>query len=98
MLPLVLLESLACGTPVAAYPVPGPQDVLARQSSSAPVGFMHSDLGQAVQSALAANIPRARCRDYVETHFSWKNSKDQFLQHARPVRPERYVFSGLSAA
>ena len=48
---LVLLEALACGVPVAAYPVAGPLDVI----GDAPVGCLHEDLGEAVERALDAS-------------------------------------------
>jgi glycosyltransferase involved in cell wall biosynthesis len=56
---LVLLEALASGLPVAAYPVPGPRDVL----GNAPVGAMDEDLGRAARAALA--ISPAACRDFA---------------------------------
>ena len=45
---LTMLEAMACGTPVAAYRVEGPIDVIA----DSPAGVMHEDLGRAVNSAL----------------------------------------------
>jgi glycosyltransferase involved in cell wall biosynthesis len=71
---LVLLEALACGVPVAAYPVPGPLDVLGGSDA----GCLDEDLGRAVQRALA--IPPQRCRSAAE-RFSWANSAAQFLRH-----------------
>src|SRR6478672_6719786 len=59
---LVLLEALACGVPVAAYPVAGPLDVI----GDAPVGCLHADLGEAVTRALQAS-PDA-CRAHAERH------------------------------
>ena len=50
---LVMIEALACGTPVAAYPVPGPIDVLDDE-----VGAMDTDLDAAIASALDSG-PRA---------------------------------------
>lgn len=75
---LVLLEALASGTPVAAYPVTGPIDVI----GDAPVGVLDEDLGKAALSALG--VSREACRAYAE-QFSWAASADQFLAHL-PVR------------
>ena len=68
---LVLLEALASGTPVAAYPVTGPLDVI----GSAPVGALDRDLGAACRRALA--IDRASCRHYA-AGFSWAASAQRF--------------------
>jgi len=76
---LVLLEALACGVPVAAYPVAGPVDVIGKS----PVGVLDSDLGIAVQQAL--NIPAAACRSFAET-YSWPASVDQFLDNIHIFR------------
>jgi glycosyltransferase involved in cell wall biosynthesis len=78
---LVLLEALASGTPVAAYPVTGPIDVI----GSAPVGVLDSDLQKAALGAL--KIPRERCRDHA-LDFTWAKSTDAFLAHL-PVISER---------
>lgn len=75
---LVLLEALASGTPVAAYPVTGPIDVI----GTAPVGALDEDLRAAALGAL--DISRTACRDYAE-QFSWEASADQFLRYL-PVR------------
>lgn len=71
---LVLLEALASGLPVAAYPVPGPLDVIDHSGA----GVLDEDLGRATRAALA--ISPARCRAYAET-FSWDNSAQQFLSN-----------------
>lgn len=78
---LVLLEALACGVPVAAYPVPGPLDVI----GDAAVGCLHEDLGSAVKEALSAN-PEA-CRNYA-LKFSWDTSVEQFLRNVCPFDPD----------
>jgi glycosyltransferase involved in cell wall biosynthesis len=75
---LVLLEALACGTPVAAYPVTGPIDVV----GNAPVGALDEDLERAVQRALV--IPRDNCREFAE-RFSWDVSARQFLRNLHPI-------------
>jgi glycosyltransferase involved in cell wall biosynthesis len=78
---LVLLEALASGTPVAAYPVTGPIDVI----GSAPVGVLDEDLAQAAMGALA--ISRDACRDHA-LNFTWAKSTDAFLAHL-PVRSSK---------
>lgn len=75
---LVLLEALSSGTPVAAYPVTGPIDVI----GDAPVGVLDEDLRAAALRAL--DVSRAECRTYAEG-FSWGASADQFLSFM-PVR------------
>ncbi len=77
---LVLLEALACGVPVAAYPVAGPLDVI----GDAPVGCLHEDLEVAVREALKAS-PEA-CRAHAEK-YSWAASTAQFLDNVRPFPP-----------
>ncbi|MBU1176624.1 MAG: glycosyltransferase family 1 protein [Alphaproteobacteria bacterium] len=69
---LVLIESLASGTPVAAYPVTGPLDVLADPR----VGVMDEDLKKAALAALASD--RSLCPEYAR-QFSWQATTEQFL-------------------
>jgi glycosyltransferase involved in cell wall biosynthesis len=74
---LVQLEALACGVPVAAYPVAGPKDVI----GDAPVGALEEDLGSACLKALT--ISRAACRRFALGH-SWEKSARQFTANCRP--------------
>ena len=74
---LVLLEAMACGLPVAAYPVAGPLDVL----GGSPAGCLNEDLGKAAREALT--IPRDCCRRTAEA-FSWSASARQFLDNLAP--------------
>ncbi|HSK41678.1 MAG TPA: glycosyltransferase family 1 protein [Arenibaculum sp.] len=76
---LVLLEALASGVPVAAYPVPGPLDVL----DGTGTGCLDEDLGRAVACALG--IPPGPCREHA-LRFSWRASAEQFLGNLRPMR------------
>ncbi len=78
---LVLLESLACGTPVAAFPVPGPLDVLGEEAGR--VGVLDEDLGRAACAALA--IDRARCLAYAGT-FTWRRAAEMFLSNLVPMK------------
>ncbi|WP_119299895.1 glycosyltransferase family 4 protein [Dongia deserti] len=75
---LVMLEALACGLPVAAFPVAGPQDVV-REGE---VGALDWDLTKAVERAIA--LPRAACRLYAQ-NFSWEAATRQFLANLAPV-------------
>jgi glycosyltransferase involved in cell wall biosynthesis len=69
---VVLLEALASGVPVAAYPVTGPIDVIAHGR----VGWLGDDLREAAMQALS--IDRAACRDYA-LRFSWETCARQFI-------------------
>ncbi len=79
---LVLLESLACGTPVAAFPVTGPRDVLAE--GGAAVGATDPDLRTAALRALASG-DRAACRVHAD-RFSWRACAESFVNNLVPVR------------
>src|ERR1700716_3973731 len=89
---VVQLEALACGTPVAAFPVTGPLDVIADH----PVGALDTDLRSACLRALG--ISRESCRGFA-LERSWENSARQFignlsaLQPSRSLRPARRVAS-----
>ncbi|MEQ8332033.1 glycosyltransferase family 1 protein [Nisaea sp.] len=72
---LVLLEALACGIPVAAYPVMGPRDVIGDSGT----GILSEDLGQAALDAL--QIPADRCRAWA-LKYSWAACTRQFLDNA----------------
>lgn len=76
---LVLLEALASGSPVAAYPVAGPLDVIGNSG----VGILDPDLRKAASAAL--DIPRDRCRAFAQT-YSWSASAQQFLGNLAPFR------------
>jgi glycosyltransferase involved in cell wall biosynthesis len=69
---VVQLEALACGVPIAAYPVTGPQDVVGNN----PIGVLNNDLRAACLGALT--ISRQACRAFALTR-SWENSARQFI-------------------
>jgi glycosyltransferase involved in cell wall biosynthesis len=77
---LVMLEALACGTPVAAFPVQGPIDVV----GGSDVAALDADLRKA--ALLALRIERARCRDWAE-RFSWRAATEQFIAQQVPLPP-----------
>ncbi|MDO7842527.1 glycosyltransferase family 4 protein [Sphingomonas immobilis] len=74
---LVMIEALACGTPVAAYPVTGPIDVL-----TPAVGAMDENLDSAIAAALTRD--RAACATYGQG-FTWEASARQFLTALAPI-------------
>lgn len=89
---LVLIEAMACGVPVAAYPVEGPIDVVVHGKS----GILDADLTRACFEALKLN--RAVVRDHALC-YSWSAATEQFLQHLHPVRkadPLRMTRSSLA--
>ncbi|MXO60536.1 glycosyltransferase [Altererythrobacter salegens] len=77
---LVMIEALACGTPVAAYPVCGPRDVLDARS-----GVMAERLEDAIAGAL--RLERSACLARARD-FTWQASTDQFLAALEPLPPE----------
>ncbi|HUG24257.1 glycosyltransferase family 4 protein [Piscinibacter sp.] len=79
---LVMLEAMACGTPVAAFPVPGPLDVVGTSDG----GVLADDLREAALKALTVSRERARAR---ALQFDWRPVCDQFVSHLVPVNSER---------
>ncbi|HSP24145.1 MAG TPA: glycosyltransferase family 1 protein [Saliniramus sp.] len=71
---IVMLEALASGLPIAAYPAPGPLDVIGDSGC----GILDPDLGAAARAAL--QIDPARCRAHAE-RFSWRESAREFFGH-----------------
>lgn len=82
---LVLLEALACGVPVAAYPVPGPLDVVGINGP----GCLDEDLALAVTHAVERGAPEA-CRTHA-LGYSWENCVDLFVSHLARIgeKPEQ---------
>jgi glycosyltransferase involved in cell wall biosynthesis len=78
---LVNIEALACGVPVAAYPVAGPIDILGPDDkgingSSRPIGALDEDLGKAVAKALRASR-KAAAKEAL--HYSWEACTERFV-------------------
>ena len=78
---IVLIEALASGLPVAAFPAPGPIDVVGPGA-----GVLSEDLRAACMEALT--IPREAAREY-SMRYTWKESARQFLENIESSRPKR---------
>ena len=77
---LVMYEALACGVPVAAYPVQGPLNVV----SHGITGFLDEDLGQAVRGALT--LDPGPCRAAAENR-SWRAATRELVANLAPIAP-----------
>ncbi|MGZ3285671.1 MAG: glycosyltransferase family 1 protein, partial [Xanthobacteraceae bacterium] len=76
---LVLLEALASGVPVAAFPVTGPRDVI----GTAPVGALNDDLRLACLAALS--ITPQNCLEFAAGH-TWEASARAFIDNMADIR------------
>jgi len=75
---LVMLEAMACGVPVAAFPVTGPLDVVTQGET----GILDNDLRRAALAALG--LDRRSCREAALCH-TWQAASQQFLDNLVPV-------------
>jgi glycosyltransferase involved in cell wall biosynthesis len=87
---LVNIEALACGLPVAAYPVPGPIDILGTDDRGMhggrrPIGALDEDLKRAVEHALRADRAAAAAE---ALHYSWEACTGRFLAGLAIDEPE----------
>ncbi len=87
---LVMLEALACGTPVAAYPVAGPLDVI----GDSPGGVLDDNLQRAALRAL--QVPREAARARAQA-FGWDEFCVQFLAHLVRLAPVQGLAPALLA-
>jgi glycosyltransferase involved in cell wall biosynthesis len=87
---LVLLEALASGVPVAAFPATAPRDVI----GEAPVGVLDEDLRRACLDAL--DCSRRECRDFA-LGMTWANSARIFLDHVTQAARSGRRFSAPDA-
>ncbi len=80
---LVMIEAMACGTPVAAFKVPSPVDVIIEGRS----GALHDDLAQAIAKALTLD------RNIVHTEaqqFTWERTARMFEEWLQKIPASAY--------
>ncbi|MGH6695956.1 glycosyltransferase family 4 protein [Sphingopyxis sp.] len=89
---LVIIEAMSCGTPVAAYPVPGPGDIV-----TGGAGALNEDLGRAIDMALACSRADAEA---LGARYNWTSCTAQFAKALTfvPSEPPREAIAGARLA
>jgi glycosyltransferase involved in cell wall biosynthesis len=87
---LVVIEALSSGTPVAAFPVPGPGDIVTRGT-----GALDEDLGRAIDAALACDRADAAA---LGTRYNWASCTAQFAKALTFVPTDAPPGGALGAA
>jgi glycosyltransferase involved in cell wall biosynthesis len=80
---VVVIEALASGLPVAAYPVTGPADII----TSEKFGALDDDLGKAVERALSSGVPEECAAEGRK--YTWEHCTQQFLANLVPIRARK---------
>jgi glycosyltransferase involved in cell wall biosynthesis len=87
---LVILEAMAAGTPVAAFPAPGPIDIIPGSGAGVLAASTSSGLQEACLEALT--LDRKAVRAFAE-QFSWRASAEEFVRNLQPYpEPEKTRF------
>lgn len=82
---VVVIEALACGVPVAAFPVTGPMDILGLDGRglngdlAGPAGVLADNIVEAIERALCLDRRHAA---QLGARFTWEAATDQFQQAA----------------
>ncbi|AJA07899.1 group 1 glycosyl transferase [Sphingopyxis fribergensis] len=89
---LVIIEAMSCGTPVAAFPVPGPGDIV-----TGGAGALDEDLGRAIDMALACDRTDAEA---LGARYSWASCTAQFAKALTfvPSEPPREAIADARVA
>lgn len=86
---LVMLEAMATGTPVAAFPVEGPLEVVGEPAQG---GALHADLRQAWQQAVV--VPRAKAHARAQT-FGWQAAAQLFSSYLVPAQKAAQALTAI---
>ncbi len=87
---LVILEAMAAGTPVAAYPAPGPVDLIPGSGAGVLARSATEGLREACLEAL--DLDRGKVRAFAET-FSWRACAEDFVRNLQPYpEPQKTRF------
>ncbi len=85
---MVIIEALACGTPVAAYDVMGPKDIITEPV----LGVLNTNLANAANSALNIQGSREERYCYVKKNYTWKIAAQQLIEAAKiSQNPAQYT-------
>ncbi len=87
---LVMIEAMACGTPVAAFPVPSPVDVIEQGVT----GVMDADLSRAIIEAM--KLDRKKVRAAAEK-FTWEETARLFASWLAPIPAEQLAKTSSAA-
>lgn len=85
---LVMLEAMACGTPVAAFPVDGPLQVLGASEGQVLGGVLSEDLKAAVEQC--QSVSRSEARQRAEA-FAWPKTVESFVNNLVPLTSDKTV-------
>jgi glycosyltransferase involved in cell wall biosynthesis len=87
---LVILEAMAAGLPVAAYPAPGPIDIIPKSSAGVLARSQTEGLREACMACL--ELDKAEVRRFAEK-YSWRACAEQFLKNLEPYpEPQKTRF------
>lgn len=73
---MVLVEAIACGLPIAAYPVTGPIDIVTQDF----LGSLNDDLAKACETAVKAPGSAEERAKHARDNYSWRKAAHQFLE------------------
>lgn len=74
---MVLIEAIACGLPIAAYPVTGPIDIVTDKT----LGALDNDLATAAKKSLHVSGSREQRAHHARSNYSWETAAQQFLEN-----------------
>lgn len=75
---LVIIEALSSGTPVAAFNIPSPSDIIIES-----VGALRDNFSEALE--IASTKDRDECRDFAVQNYTWQKATEQFLSNLVPI-------------